>query len=244
MHSFYAIVPAAGSGSRMGGGLPKQYLPLLGKPLLWHCLDTLTSVPRIQRVALVLSPDDACWRETAPVMTGLRGLQPVFTGGATRADSVKAGLAALRDVATEGDWVLVHDAARACLSVAQVEFLIDTLADDPVGGLLAVPVADTLKRADSGSRVAATVPREAMWQAQTPQMFRYGLLCEALARFPAVTDEAGAVEAMGLSPRLVAADATNFKVTYPQDLALAAQILQARRAQVPSTRPGAAGETQ
>ncbi|MEC5399525.1 2-C-methyl-D-erythritol 4-phosphate cytidylyltransferase [Uliginosibacterium sp. H1] len=229
MHSFYAIVPAAGSGSRMGGGLPKQYLPLLGRPLLWHCLNTLAGVSRIQRVALVLSPDDAHWRDAAADMAGLRGLQPVFTGGATRADSVKAGLAALRDVANEGDWVLVHDAARACLSVAQVECLIDTLADDPVGGLLAVPVADTLKRADTGSRVVATVPREAMWQAQTPQMFRYGLLCEALERFPAVTDEAGAVEAMGLSPRLVAADATNFKVTYPQDLALAAQILQARR---------------
>ena len=160
-------------------------------------------------------------------------LRSMFVGADTRAGSVTNALLQLYadGQADDNDWILVHDAARACLTVAQVDRLIDTLQDDPVGGLLAVPVPDTLKRADSqdASRVGTTVPREGLWQAQTPQMFRYGLLRRALDNHNQVTDEAGAVEALGLRPRLVTADVTNFKVTYPPDLALAAQILQSRK---------------
>ena len=225
---FIAIVPAAGNGSRMGAERPKQYIELNERPLLWHALQTLTRVPRIDTVCVVLAPDDDWWPRFDWSSLGTR-LQPVFVGAATRAGSVTNALAQLQ--AGENDWVLVHDAARACLTVAHVDGLIDAVCDDPVGGLLAVPVADTLKRADKEdvTLADATVPREGLWQAQTPQMFRYGLLRRALDQHDKVTDEAGAIEALGFRPRLVAADITNFKVTYPQDLALAEQILRSRK---------------
>lgn len=225
----FALVPAAGGGTRMGAALPKQYLPLCGHPLIRHPLATLAAVPAIERVFVVLSPDDGewdrhDWRDLSDRLSVLR------CGGATRAASVANGLAAMAGRVTPEDWVLVHDAARACLSTGHVETLIATLVGDPVGGILALPVADTLKRgAGAEERVAETIPREHLWQAQTPQMFRHGLLAEALAAHPDVTDEAGAVEALGLSPRLVPADATNFKVTFPRDLALAELILESRR---------------
>jgi 2-C-methyl-D-erythritol 4-phosphate cytidylyltransferase len=227
MNRYFAIVPAAGSGSRMGSERPKQYLELAGKPLLWHALAALCAVPRIEWVGVVLSPGDEWWDAYEWSDLGDR-LRVLRCGGATRAASVAHALEALAAEVAAEDWVLVHDAARACLTSSQVDELIDTLADDPVGGLLAQPLADTLKRGDKASRVLETVSREAMWQAQTPQMFRLGLLRRALAGAPGVTDEAGAIEALGLAPRLVAADATNFKVTYPQDLALAELILAAR----------------
>ena len=135
----------------------------------------------------------------------------------------------MREQVADDDWVMVHDAARACLTPTHVAKLITEVGGDPVGGLLAVPVADTLKRAQGGQRVAATVPREGLWQAQTPQMFRFGLLLEALEFAPVVTDEASAIEALGLHPKLVAADATNLKVTYPLDLQLAEWILANRK---------------
>jgi 2-C-methyl-D-erythritol 4-phosphate cytidylyltransferase len=223
----YALIPAAGGGSRMAAEYPKQYLSLAGKPLIWHALKTLTGVPTIERVFVVLAPDDALWEgfewpEFAARLTVLR------CGGATRAESVTNGLKAMRASVAAADWVLVHDAARCCLTSAHVEKLIAESGDDPVGGLLAVPVADTLKRAEEGQRIAATVSRENLWQAQTPQMFRHGMLLDALERAPAVTDEASAIEALGLRPKLVAADATNLKVTYPLDLQLAEWILANR----------------
>jgi 2-C-methyl-D-erythritol 4-phosphate cytidylyltransferase len=224
---YIAIVPAAGSGSRMGGTLPKQYWPLHGRPLLWFAIETLARVERIDSVRVVLAPQDQEWARHDWSALGPK-VQPLYVGGATRAQSVTQALAAMQGEVTPDDWVLVHDAARACLSSTHVTALIETLADDPVGGLLAVPVADTMKRADAQGRVADTVSREGMWQAQTPQMFRCGMLLEALRASPGVTDEAGAIEAMGLSPRLVAADATNFKVTYPHDFALAERLLAAR----------------
>lgn len=227
MPNFFAIVPAAGSGARFGAATPKQYLPVLGKPLLYYTLAALCSAPSLARVTVVLSPGDEFWPDFDWSILGGK-LETVFRGGATRAESVSAGLAALATAATDEDWVLVHDAARPCLSVGQIEGMIAELADDPVGGLLAVPVADTVKRADAGQRVAETVPRDGLWQAQTPQMFRYGLLTRALAQFPAVTDEAGAIEASGKQPRLVRSDAANLKVTYPADLALAEIILRGR----------------
>ena len=220
----YALVPAAGGGSRMGSACPKQYLPLAGQPLIRHALATLCAVPAIARVFVVLAPDDQQWPGCQYLAAKLRVLR---RGGATRAKSVANGLRAM-DGVSDDDWVLVHDAARACLSVAHVEQLIRDVGDDPVGGILAVPVADTLKRARADGRIAATVPRENLWQAQTPQMFRRGMLLRALEAAPAVTDEASAIEALGLHPKLVAADATNLKVTYPLDLRLAEWILANR----------------
>jgi 2-C-methyl-D-erythritol 4-phosphate cytidylyltransferase len=228
MPRHYAIVPAAGSGSRFGAGTPKQYLSLAGRPLIFHTLAALVACPEIDRVWVVLAPDDSEWDRHDWSELGAK-LETLRCGGATRADSVGNGLKAAAMVAADDDWVLVHDAARPCLSQEMLAALLAELAADPVGGILAVPVADTLKRADGAQRVAATEPRDGLWQAQTPQMFRYGLLCEALGKCRDVTDEAGAIEALGLQPRLVRGDATNLKVTYPADLTLAALILRGRK---------------
>lgn len=228
MPRHYAIVPAAGSGSRFGGEKPKQYLDLLGRPLIYHTLAALTACPDIERVWVVLAPDDPWWPQYDWSGLGAK-LETVRCGGATRAESVANGLQAAAMVAADDDWILVHDAARPCLSAAMLERLFAELADDPVGGILAVPVADTVKRADAEQRVAATEPRDALWQAQTPQMFRYGQLQKSLENEIAVTDEAGAIEAAGLKPKLVRGDSTNLKVTWPADLALAAMILRARQ---------------
>lgn len=211
----------------MGAERPKQYLALAGRPVIWHALAALCAVPRIERVVVVLSPEDGWWPSFDWQPLAHR-LQVLHAGGETRAATVGNALRAMESELEQDDWVLVHDAARACLTPGQVNKLIDELVDDTVGGLLAQPVADTLKRGDGAQRVVQTVSREAMWQAQTPQMFRLGLLLRAMAEAPAVTDEASAIEALGLAPKLVAADAMNFKVTYPQDLALAELILQAR----------------
>lgn len=228
MPRYFAIVPAAGSGSRFGAEKPKQYLSLLGRPLIYHTLAALTACPAIDRVWVVLSPDDPWWSQYDWSELGAK-LETVRCGGATRAESVSNGLRAAAMVAMDDDWVLVHDAARPCLSADMLAALIDELANDPVGGILAVPVADTLKRAGAEQRVAATEPRDGLWQAQTPQMFRYAQLSEALEKCREVTDEAGAIEALGLKPKLVRCDTTNLKVTYPADLALAAMILRGRK---------------
>ncbi|MBL8443587.1 MAG: 2-C-methyl-D-erythritol 4-phosphate cytidylyltransferase [Zoogloeaceae bacterium] len=225
----FAIVPAAGSGSRMGAERPKQYLPLLGKPLIHHALAVLCGAPEIDRVFVVLSLDDQEWRRHDWSGLGSK-LVPLFCGGATRADSVLGGLRAMADIAVQSDWVLVHDAARPCLAPWHVHKLIDELSDDEVGGLLAVPVADTLKRADDRRHVEATVERDRLWQAQTPQMFRYVMLRRALEGCHKVTDEASAIEAAGLHPRLIEGDVSNLKVTYPLDLHLAEWILKNREA--------------
>src|SRR6266581_171105 len=225
----YALVPAAGSGSRMGGDRPKQYLMLAGRPVIGHALATLCAVPAIARVFVVLAPDDVEWQRHDWAPLGDK-LTPLRCGGASRAGSVANGLRAAATIVAADDWVLVHDAARPCLPVAHVQALIDEVGDDDVGGLLAVPLADTLKRAGPGARSEATLPRDGLWQAQTPQMFRHGLLLRALQGAPQVTDEAAAVEALGLRPRLVAADAANLKLTYPFDLELAGWILAQRGA--------------
>jgi 2-C-methyl-D-erythritol 4-phosphate cytidylyltransferase len=234
--SYYALVPAAGSGARMGGETPKQYLPLAGHPLIWHALTALCAVSAIQRVFVVLSPDDELWSDAAMADCGEK-LVVLRCGGETRAQSVANGLRAMAEQIPDiaEDWVLVHDAARPCLTMAHVETLIHEVGDDSAGGILAVPVADTLKRASGRlddqlgvPSIMATVVREGLWQAQTPQMFRHRLLLDALDFAPRVTDEASAIEALGLHPRLVRADSTNFKVTYPHDLDLAALILDHR----------------
>jgi len=227
MSRHFALVPAAGSGSRMGDALPKQYLSLAGRPLIFHTLSVLCAHPDIEVVFVVLTVEDGHWKRHDWAALGPK-LQPLFCGGHTRADSVLNGLKAISRAAGPEDWILVHDAARPCLAPHHLDALLREVAEDEVGGILAVPVADTLKRADAGQRIAATVPRERLWQAQTPQMFRYRLLRKALERSREVTDEAGAVEALGLAPKLVAADATNLKVTFPLDLQLASWILANR----------------
>ncbi|MCX7166782.1 MAG: 2-C-methyl-D-erythritol 4-phosphate cytidylyltransferase [Rhodocyclales bacterium] len=234
--TYHALVPAAGSGSRMGGlsgrAMPKQYLPLAGQPMIRHALATLCATPAIANVFVVLAPDDILWPAAEMASLGPK-LRVLRCGGDTRAHSVANGLRAMAGElgAPPGignDWVLVHDAARPCLTVALVEKLIAEVGEDDAGGLLAVPVADTLKRADGGGRILQTVSRDGLWQAQTPQMFRHRLLLDALDFAPQVTDEASAIEALNFSPRLVAADASNLKVTYPLDLQLAGWILQNR----------------
>ena len=227
MPKFFAVIPAAGSGSRMGQEMPKQYLELLGRPLIYHSLKRLCGHPSIEQVFVVLAQGDPHftrldWREFAPK------LEPLYCGGETRAASVFNGLLAARDAVAAADWVLVHDAARPCLGAAELQRLLTELADDETGGLLAVPVADTLKRANRDGRVVRTELRDNLWQAQTPQMFRYRLLLEALraADPETVTDEASAIENLGLKPRLVMGDVRNLKVTYAEDLALAELILK------------------
>ncbi|WP_116812944.1 2-C-methyl-D-erythritol 4-phosphate cytidylyltransferase [Steroidobacter cummioxidans] len=228
---FWVVVPAAGSARRMGAAVPKQYLPLAGRTVIEWSLAPFLAHARTAGIVVVLSADDRRWPQTA-----LAGDAKVVTtsGGAERMDSVLAGLRALQDRAAPEDWVLVHDAARPCLSATDLDRLLTELNDDAVGGLLAAPVVDTLKRAADGGRVSQTVPRENLWRALTPQMFRRDLLQRALdgvlARGIAVTDEAQAVEALGLQPKLVAGDADNIKVTLPEDLPRAERILQSRSA--------------
>ncbi|MBU3693685.1 MAG: 2-C-methyl-D-erythritol 4-phosphate cytidylyltransferase [Rhodocyclaceae bacterium] len=218
---YFAVVPAAGGGTRLGAAEPKQYLDLGGDCMLYRSLDALLAEPRIAAVTVVLAPDD----ERRPPSGRFDGrVRFCAIGGATRADSVAAGLHSLS--ASEDDWVLVHDAARPGLSAEALARLIDTVGDDPVGGLLALPVADTLKRGDASDRVTATVERAGLWAAQTPQLFRAGLLRRALAGDRAgITDEASAVERLGLRPLLVRGEPANLKVTLAADLALAQALL-------------------
>ena len=229
MSKLFALIPAAGSGLRMGGNLPKQYLPLAGKPMIYHALQTLCNSSQIANVFVVLSPDDSEWSKYDWSAFSQK-IIVLYCGGLARGESILNGLKAASKVLSisDNDWILVHDAARPCLSKAQLRKLIDELIDDMVGGLLAIPVADTLKRSDISGRVKHTESRENLWQAQTPQMFRYRLLINSLNRAGSVvmTDDAGAIEAMGLYPKLVSSDIRNLKVTYPQDFILAELILR------------------
>ncbi len=229
MSRYLALIPAAGTGSRIGGDRPKQYQPLLGQPMLLHALGALCRHPRVSRTYVVLSPRDPWFRRFDWSVFGDR-LAPLYCGSDTRARSVRNGLE--QGEFEADDWVLVHDAARPCLSAADIDRLIDAVGDDAAGGLLALPVADTLKRSDAGGRIAATEPRERMWRAQTPQLFQHALLLRALteAGGDAATDESSAVERLGFSPRLVQGSADNLKVTYPEDFVLAEAVIAARKA--------------
>ena len=221
---YWALIPCAGSGSRAGSAGPKQYQPVAGLPMVRHTLAAFAAVPRIERTLVVVAPGD---RFLQPATTAAYAVADC--GGATRAASVTNGLAVLRGLgAGEHDWVLVHDAARCLVTPAQITQLLETCAQDAVGGLLALKLPDTLKQEKDG-RVAATLERSDKWLAQTPQMFRLGLLQRALQMAGAqVTDESSAIEALGLAPRLVSGSAQNFKVTYPEDFALAEAVLRAR----------------
>lgn len=220
----YALVPCAGVGERAGADGPKQYAPLAGRSLVSHTLQALAEVKRLQKILVVLSPHDQEFEAHVPAFTGWAAR----VGGASRAESVASGLAELaRRGAQPHDWVLVHDAARCLLRAEWVDALIDACMNDDVGGLLALPLADTLKQ-ESAGRVSATVDRARKWQAQTPQMFRLGELQAALSHAGAVTDEASAIEATGRAPKLVPGSFENFKVTYPSDFALAERLLRTR----------------
>jgi len=230
MTQFHALIPCAGSGSRAGTAQPKQYQPIAGQPMVMHTVLALAQVQPLSSGWVVLSPqDDHAW----PMQGWPERFRRVACGGASRAESVFKGLQAMLAAGLDGqDWVLVHDAARCLVSPESVARLIDICQHDAVGGLLALPLADTLK-SEEGGRVVATVPREHKWLAQTPQMFRLQALHDALGKsagegFAGITDEASAMERLGCQPRLVEGTAQNFKVTYPADFALAEAIIRSR----------------
>jgi 2-C-methyl-D-erythritol 4-phosphate cytidylyltransferase len=229
---YHVLIPAAGSGRRFAGQSsarqrPKQYWMLDGKPILLHSIERLAAAVSPQQIHLAVAPDDHWFDEAIGAKPGVTVLR---CGGATRSETVRNLLSSIVG-AQDDDWVLIHDAVRPCIDPASLARLKRELLHDDVGGLLALPVVGTLKRADREGRSAVTESRDGLWSAQTPQMFRYGVLRDALARPGAAgcTDEAQAVEALGLKPRLVTGSPTNLKITYPDDLALAAAIMAAQR---------------
>ncbi len=225
----WAVVPAAGVGARMQADRPKQYLPLLGKTVIEHTLLRLLRHPPVSGVVVAISSDDAWWPDVS-----IEADKPLWvaTGGDERCHSVLSALQTLSARAADRDWVLVHDAARPCLRSEDMDELIRQCQGHPAGGLLAVPVRDTLKRAGDTREVLETVDRSHLWHAQTPQMFRLGelraALQQALAAGSLVTDEASAMERAGHAPLLVEGHADNIKITHPEDLALAELYLKYR----------------
>jgi 2-C-methyl-D-erythritol 4-phosphate cytidylyltransferase len=216
---YFALIPAAGVGARMGAGSPKQYIRIGGKPMLRHTLDAFLSSDLIAHTFVVVSPDDPYIDSVAPN----HGVTVLRCGGASRMESVRNGLAVLANTLAPTDWVLVHDAARPGLNAELIEKLILATGEHPVGGLLGLPVVDTVKRCIDGE-ACGTIPRNGLWLAQTPQMFRYQLLRAALtaATDPnTITDDASAVEALGLTPKLVEGHPRNLKVTLPDDIRIA-----------------------
>lgn len=227
----WVVAPAAGASRRMGASTPKQYLPLAGRTVLEWALRPFLEREDCAAIVVVLAADDARWR-TLPAAAEPRIM--TAAGGAERLHSVQAGLSALASLAHAADWVLVHDAARPCLTAEDLAHLIDKLRAEEVGGLLATPLVDTLKRADGADRVLGTLPRDLLWRALTPQMFRFGVLRRAVQLAVdhniAATDESQAVEALGLRPHLIAGSPDNLKITVPADLQRAERILEARMA--------------
>jgi 2-C-methyl-D-erythritol 4-phosphate cytidylyltransferase len=233
---YWLVMPAAGSGQRFGAALPKQYAVLEGRTVIEWALAPFLADPRCEHAVVALAPGDRYWQGVASRLAAAHaGRTPKMTrvtGGEARSRSVRLGLAALEARAAPDDWVMVHDAARPCLATADLDRLVAALSDHALGGLLASPVHDTLKRA-ALTEVSATVERAGLWRALTPQMFRFRPLCTALdaahaaARLPA--DEAQALEWLGERPLLVEGAATNLKITGADDLTLAAAILRARQ---------------
>ncbi len=224
----FAVVPAAGVGRRMGTDIPKQYLPLAGRTVIEHTLTRIAAHPHILGTVVAISAGDAYWPDVRARLD-MASLE-VAAGGAERCHSVLNALEQLAASARDEDWVLVHDAARPCVRVDDIERLVNTLAGHRVGGLLGLPVTDTVKRADREGDVQETVSREGLWRALTPQMFRLGplrtALRKALAARQLVTDEAAAMELAGYRPRMVEGHSDNIKITRPGDLALAELYLQ------------------
>ena len=226
MPKVFALVLAAGQGTRIGDALPKQYLPVAGKPMMFHSIEAIAAVSRVERLFVVLSPLDRHWGEHDWSALPEK-VEAAFCGGAHRAESVLNTLKFFEGRMAKDDWVMVHDAARPCILTELVEQFLDEVGDDQVGGLLAIPLADTLKRSDELQRVSETVPRTGLWRAQTPQMFRYATLRAGLEKKPKATDEAEAVESTGYNtPRLVQGESTNIKVTFAEDIQVAEMILE------------------
>jgi 2-C-methyl-D-erythritol 4-phosphate cytidylyltransferase len=230
--AFYALIPAAGTGSRLGAEAPKQYLPLAGKPMLWHAVASVCVAPMVNVFVVLVPEDHEFARHDWSAFAGK--LEPLYCGGESRRDSVYNGMVAAMAAVDADDWMLVHDAARPCLPKRDLDSLIAETRDDQIGGVLALPAAETVKKAakdEAGAmRIAGTEDRSQLWLAQTPQMFRAGLLMQALKEAKqAVTDEAGAIEQMGLKPRLVAGSRENIKVTFAEDLKIAEAILENRQ---------------
>ncbi len=216
--SCVAIVPAGGSGARFGSAIPKQYIVIAGATVLEHTLNALRHCAAIEHIFVVVPPDE----DRADVVAARVGNTTVLRcAGGQRAHTVRNALAAISRQVRRDAWVLVHDAARPCVAEEDVDKLVSTVASHAVGGLLASPVTDTLKRSTAAGEVAETVSREGLWRAQTPQMFRYELLGHALNASPEVTDEAQAVESLGLSPLLVRGSTRNIKITLPEDAEIA-----------------------
>lgn len=225
--SYSAIVPAAGIGKRFGGPLPKQYLPLHGSTVIEHSLRLLLSIKRLDRIVVVVHPDDRHWRDLA-VFSDQR--IDIATGGDERCHSVLNGLHHLQQKYGGSEWALVHDVARPCCLQSDIEKLIQQLEHHPAGGILATPASDTIKRVDSARQIEETVDRSWLWQAQTPQLFRMRLLLDALNHCigmgMTVTDEAQAIEALGWQAQVVEGARSNIKITRPEDLALAEFFLR------------------
>ncbi len=213
-----AIVPAGGSGARYGAALPKQYSVIAGRTVIEHSLRALQSCAAIEHIFVNVQHDDVRANEIATAVPGVTFLR---CAGVTRAETVQSALAAISKQVKRDAWVLVHDAARPCVLTTDIARLIETAGAHGVGGLLATPVADTLKRGTADNEIAETISRDKMWRAQTPQMFRYETLVHALNASPDVTDEAQAIEALGMTPLLVAGSARNIKITLPEDAELA-----------------------
>jgi 2-C-methyl-D-erythritol 4-phosphate cytidylyltransferase len=229
--TIWAILPAAGVGLRMGSNTPKQYLPLNGKPVIEQTLSRLTAVSSIEKIIVVVHAQDETWS----AFKGHENSKLAFVeGGEERRLSVLNGLLALQPKANPDDWVLVHDAVRPCVRVQDIEHLIAELIDHPVGGLLGAPVVDTLKRVNSENEILETIDRSATWNAFTPQMFRYGLLLDALTQLDEsvdITDEASAIERLGRKPKFIEGKKDNIKITHVEDLKLAEKILQVQAAE-------------
>jgi 2-C-methyl-D-erythritol 4-phosphate cytidylyltransferase len=218
---YFALIPAAGVGARMGANMPKQYLPISGKSMLRHVVEAFMATAAITHVFVVVSASDV-WADDV-LESGDNNITLLRCGGMTRRDSVLNGLHAIRELVGADDWILVHDAARPGITPELIEKLIAEIGNDPVGGLLALPVADTVKRQEAGR--LTTVPRDGLWLAQTPQMFRYAALRSALQQTTDVTDEASAMESMGFMPQLVEGHVRNSKVTRPADQQLIEKFL-------------------
>ena len=224
--NLWAIVPAAGQGRRVGGTVPKQYLKIAGAPILAHSLNTLATVQQIDAIFVGISETDRFWQKL-PMPRDMR--VACYTGGDSRAETVWLGLQALQEYASTDDWVLVHDAARPCVEVGDIDALISAVVPLFKGGLLAVPITDTIKIANQDSTAKQTVDRTMLWSAQTPQMFQFSVLCTALQAvahdFESISDESAAVEKLGLAPLIVRSTQGNIKITNSEDLELAEFLL-------------------